>query len=547
MPENFHELLKQDFSDLQAAVKTWQKLAQELEEAQVQHRHKVTGPLHAGKWEGADARTAFRKMEASETQLGVAQSDVSSIATVLDTVHVRMKLAQDKLRQGVRDAEADGYTVDDHGTVTDSRSGTTDADDAEAQAAEKQRVAVMGVYQGIVQDSIDNATSASWEGMQLLQSIDAFTLDKDYGASKAREGARKVADSLFQIGDEFIPSDKDPKENAKWWAGLTPQERQLYIDACPEKIGWLDGIPTTDRDEANRKYLDNSLSEYDLKKQNGDLGIHDERQYGGLRKLQNALDESDGDSDENKRLFVLGIDTKSDGRAIVAKGNPDTADNVAIQVPGTGNDLSNVDEQIDRAGILQKSANDNDGTQKTAVVSWLGYNAPEADASVATPARAREGEADLRAFTHGLRESHHGDRAHMSVLGHSYGSTMVGAAASGGKGIDADDIIVVGSPGMTVDHAKDLHMDPGHVWAGYAKDDPVSLITSDKTLGGNPADKEFGGKVFGVDTEGHSGYWDEDSASLQNQGRIIVGQAPSEEDYHVPPKYVPPGTVGPKW
>ncbi|OKI04741.1 hypothetical protein A6A06_08375 [Streptomyces sp. CB02923] len=546
MPENFHDLLKQDFSDLQAAVASWQKLARELEEAQAGHRRKVTGPLHAGEWQGADSRTAFMKMEASETQLGVAQSDVSSIATVLDTVHVRMKLAQDKLRQGVRDAEADGYAVDGQGTVTDGRPGSADTDDAEAQAAQKQRVAVMGVYKDIIQTSIDNATSASWEGMQLLQSIDAFTLDKDYGASKAREGARKVAGSLFQTGDEFIPSDKDPKENAKWWAGLTPQERQLYIDACPEKIGWLDGIPSADRDEANRKSLDISLSEYDLKKQNGELGIHDERQYGGLRKLQDALDKADGENDASKQLLVLGIDTKGDGRAVVSQGNPDTARNVAVQVPGTDNDLTNIDDQIDRIDRLH-GATRVKGAESTAVVSWLGYDAPEVDGSVATPGRAEAGAGDLRSFTHGLRESHVGERSHMTVLGHSYGSTMVGAGASGGDGLDADDIVSVGSPGMTVDHAEDLHMDPGHVWAGYAPDDPVSTIASDKTLGGNPADKEFGGKVFGVDTSGHGGYWDERSESLANQGRIIIGKRPGEGDYHVHPQPTPPGTVGPKW
>ncbi|MFJ9411454.1 hypothetical protein [Streptomyces sp. NPDC101393] len=49
-------------------------------------------------------------------------------------------------------------------------------------------------------------------------------------------------------------------------------------------------------------------------------------------------------------------------------------------------------------------------------------------------------------------------------------------------------------------------MDPDHVWAGYAKDDLVSTVTSDKPLGENPADREFGGRVIGVDTLGHGGY-----------------------------------------
>ncbi len=108
MPENFKELLKQDFSDLEATVKSWQKLGKALEEAQVRHRHKVTGPLHASDWQGVDSRYAFRKMEASETQLGTAQSDVTSIATILDSVHTTMKEAQENLRRAVRTAEATG-------------------------------------------------------------------------------------------------------------------------------------------------------------------------------------------------------------------------------------------------------------------------------------------------------------------------------------------------------------------------------------------------------------------------------------------------------
>ncbi|MEW1657692.1 alpha/beta hydrolase [Streptomyces sp. NPDC093707] len=325
---------------------------------------------------------------------------------------------------------------------------------------------------------------------------------------------------------------KDPKENAKWWSGLTEQERQEYLDAYPEKIGWLDGIPSADRDEANRKVVDLQLAEYDMKKQRGELGIRDQRQYEGLLKLQDALDKADGSRDENKQLYVLGIDTKArDGRAVVSLGNPDTARNVAVQVPGTDNDLTNVDEQIDRVGRLQQASVDN-GARSTAVVSWLGYDTPEPDGSMVDTERAEPGAEDLRAFTHGLRESHHGERAHMTVLGHSYGSTTVGLAASKGDGLDADDIVAVGSPGMTVDHAKDLHINPDHVWVGGAKDDAVSNHFSGLTLGEDPMKKEFGGTVIEVDTEGHGGYWDKGSTSLRNQGRIIAGRDASKGDYH---------------
>ncbi|MGW7489915.1 alpha/beta hydrolase [Streptomyces sp. NPDC054786] len=544
MPENFKELLKQDFSDLEAAIRSWQKLAKALEDAQGRHRHKVTGPLHASEWQGVDSRYAFMKMEASENQLGTAQSDVTSITTILDTVHVEMKQAQDTLRQSVRTAEADGYAVDDHGNVTDGRPCPTGNADEDAQEDHALRVAVMAGYKNDIQAALDQAGTADWKGMQLLQKIDAFTLDKDYGAQAAKDGARQVAD-FAHLDEDSIPSKKDPKENAKWWAGLSEQERQEYIDAYPDKIGWLDGIPSTDRDEANRKEVDLSLANYDMKKQSGELGIHDQRQYEGLQKLQTALDKADG-SDDNKRLYVLGIDTKGDGRALVSKGNPDTAHNVAVQVPGTDNDLVNVDEQIERVDRLQKASRQRGG-DSTAVVSWLGYDAPETDASMFTTGRADPAGGDLRSFTHGLRESHQGERAHMTVLGHSYGSTVVGVGASQSGGLDADDVIVVGSPGMAVDHAKDLNMNPDHVWAGWAPDDIVSTDASGKTLGENPAEREFGGKVFDVDTSGHGGYWDKGSESLANQGRIIAGMPPGDGKYRVHPHPHPPKTEGSDW
>ncbi|UKY54871.1 hypothetical protein [Streptomyces inhibens] len=104
-----------------------------------------------------------------------------------------------------------------------------------------------------------------------------------------------------------------------------------------------------------------------------------------------------------------------------------------------------------------------------------------------------------------------------------------------------------------MDHAKDLNMDPDRVWAGWAPDDIVSTDASGKALGEKPAEKEFGGKVFDVDTSGHGGYWDKDSESLANQGRIIAGMPPGEGKHRVHPHPYPyphphpPKTEGSDW
>ncbi|MEV6741671.1 alpha/beta hydrolase [Streptomyces sp. NPDC051104] len=109
----------------------------------------------------------------------------------------------------------------------------------------------------------------------------------------------------------------------------------------------------------------------------------------------------------------------------------------------------------------------------------------------------------------------------------------------------ADDVVVVGSPGMTVDRAQDLQMDPEHVWIGGAEDDIVINHFSDYTLGRDPMLGAFGGNNFEVDTHGHSGYWDKGSDSLDNQGRVIAGRQPAEvpkEGGDQPPEaYIVPG------
>ncbi|MDI3407941.1 alpha/beta hydrolase [Streptomyces cavernicola] len=531
MPAQFSDLMKQDFSDLEVAAKSWRALAESLETAQVQHRHRVTGPLHASGWEGTDAHYGFMTMEDNERKLGICESQVTSIATALKGTHHRMQQAQQDLRKAVREAEADNFAVDEDGWVSDPTYDNLPPEarnDPDYQQSVQRRSGPLGEYRARIDKAIADAETASDEGSALLHQIDTFDLDKVYGANSAQEDAERVADA-YGLDEKDIPNDKNPKENAAWWKSLSPAERQMYMDAYPQKVGWLDGIPSADRDEANRKSLELSLGAFREKEEAGTLGINDERRYSGLLELQDELDKADGTTKPHRELYVLGIDAdRGDGRALVARGNPDTADNTAIQVPGTDNDLSHMNEHIDRADRLQESAMAADKRASTSVVSWLGYDAPEFNNSVGSEARARDGEQDLRSFTHGLRESHQGERTHMTVLGHSYGSTLVGAAASGGQGLDADDVVVVGSPGMTVDHASELNMDPDHVWAGYAPDDIVSDELADRTLGENPAEEEFGGNVFEVDTEGHTGYWDENSESLRNQGKIIAGRSPSE-------------------
>jgi pimeloyl-ACP methyl ester carboxylesterase len=120
----------------------------------------------------------------------------------------------------------------------------------------------------------------------------------------------------------------------------------------------------------------------------------------------------------------------------------------------------------------------------------------------------------LDSFQAGLRATHHGPPAHNTVLGHSYGSTVVGYAATGHP-LAADGVIFVGSPGVGVEYAADLSVPPAHVWSSHARNDPIqfglepgSVLGQPVTLhpkapdlihGHNPSAPDFGGRTFTSD------------------------------------------------
>ncbi|HEY7224793.1 MAG TPA: alpha/beta hydrolase [Micromonosporaceae bacterium] len=158
------------------------------------------------------------------------------------------------------------------------------------------------------------------------------------------------------------------------------------------------------------------------------------------------------------------------------------------------------------------------------LVYWLGYDAPQ-DIDALSYDASRAGAGQLTGFIDGLRSTHDPGPSHITVVGHSYGSTVVAEAALRG-GLPVDDIIAAGSPGMHTDHATDLHLDPRHVWGGLAAGDLIGGALGELPFvhGEEPTDPAFGANQFVVDTQGHSAYWDPGSLSLRNQAAIVVGR-----------------------
>nr|WP_246421935.1 alpha/beta hydrolase [Nocardiopsis mwathae] len=284
----------------------------------------------------------------------------------------------------------------------------------------------------------------------------------------------------------------------------------------------MDGIPAEVRDELNRDHLDEVLPR--VKEQYGD----DSAEYRELKKLKNETLDAEG-----TERYLLALDTTDGkGRAILADGNPDTADNVATLVPGTGIKWQAINGQLGRAEVIKKEAQEVDPDATHAVISWIGYNTPD-DAEAISEDYAVAASQGLRDFQIGLRSTHEGKPSNNTIIGHSYGSTLAGHAMQG-TGLDADNYVFVGSPGLNAEHVSDLGVPGSKVHVSTAKNDTINAFTPDFVHGADPTSEDFGASVFDSADgsmlgkfpfgQAHSDYFKRNSKSARHMGEIVAGQ-----------------------
>ncbi|WP_194892816.1 alpha/beta hydrolase [Catenulispora pinisilvae] len=414
----------------------------------------------------------------------------------------------------------------------------------------------------------------------------------------------------FDLGESALPAaDASAADVMAWWASLSPAEQAAWESDHPDQIGSLDGIPAEIRDKANRKLLDAQISQ--LKQSGSDPALlatltqlrEQLNASGPVLKSDNHQAYAVGETGKFKTpmppLYLLHYDTQGNGHLIMAAGNPDTAQNVVTYVPGLGTKLGDhmIGNDIPHTENLYLQAMDNHAGTTVSSVFWLGYDAPQIGGGADGPMHALDvsqntnadaGAPNFTAFLNGLHATSTATGpVHYTALGHSYGSLVVGTAAAQPGGIPVDDIVFVGSPGVSVNHASGLNIPASHVWAGAASNDPVpnlqtiydkatytaplaapllnllpagpllnigadanagyefihnqnSIDTHGGWFGQNPVASEFGGEVFAVapgDTgslgmDAHGEYFDPRSrplgglssgSSLNNMANIITG------------------------
>jgi hypothetical protein len=367
------------------------------------------------------------------------------------------------------------------------------------------------------------------------------------------------------------PSGTSAEDVNRWWKTLTPEQQQQLIAAHPPDLGNLNGIPVDARGAVNGAVMNDDLHRVEDLAKNGisvnDI-LNDPGKFGlspsailrynnasqaraGLAKAAQATDKWPGN---HPPVYLLRYEPEAfggEGAAAIAIGNPDTAANTAVLVKGLGTGVrEGTLSNPDGVRLYEETARA-DWDRQTAVVLWVGYDAPNTwhDPGLYEPNMARTGGQLLAADVNALGVTHQGAPTHLTVVGHSYGSTVVSDAAAG-FGMHTNDVVLVGSPGTDLAHsAADFHLSPGgHLYVGAASGDPVTWSPGEVRgpgligpslggLGDDPAVDGYGSTRFRAENPeytanpiyDHSHYFDNGSESLFSIADVASGHGDALE------------------
>ena len=334
---------------------------------------------------------------------------------------------------------------------------------------------------------------------------------------------------------------KSPSVAAATFITAEPWLLEGLADRFPETIGSLDGAPAELRYRANSLLIAAEIERLETVVAGASSAWSPVVDV-VLDRLRARITEYRRWLAEGRQILLF--DPSGDGRVAEVFGDLATAKSIAVVVPGMANDIDNFSDG-ETGFRLNAAALQSTSGGGSASVAWLGYDTPDGvDAAVKSAAESGAGR--LIDLLEGLDP--HGT-ARVTVVAHSYGSVVAGLAAT--DGLQADNLVLVGSPGTTLADAAEANLRrDGQVWAALASRDPIgvgvdpssgfewwhlftpfgpgftianSLLEREELWhGANPVTEEFGAIRFSTNgSSGHSEYFK--GESLENLARIVTG------------------------
>ena len=521
------------------------------------------------KGEGATA-------DALRAKMGVAHRELTTLADDLLEIQEAVKIAMGDVSQ-VENAVKVALQQASSTHCTISAAGIATCHPPANSMSQYTRQSTEASVNRLVGQAVDLANTADTTLNARLKTVGT-------PGSTAKSSSKQTHDLSDAEQKKF--KEMSPEERARYWSQQSEAQKQHLCDKYPDLIGNADGVEGWARDRANRNRLPglkqeakDNVSKYTELLKNPWIDSDTRMLYlGELDKAQKAVkayeaveeqldkgisleDYQHGKKGDPVSLLTL----QNDGgrvKAAMGQGDVDHAKNVATFVPGIGTTVEgSMGDYMRQTKNLRSAAmaQGNLSASDVATVAWLGYDAPgKADLNqpqnipgIISPFLAQSGSDRLAGFMNGMQASRDygaGD-AHMTLVGHSYGSSTSGMAATKVKYGVIDDLVLCGSPGMGTYDAKNYHVDQNHLWvSGVPKGDSVQGMGAIRggivgSLGKNPMDSDSGfthlsddatgspkynkdapaSKPFNFNFDNHNIYLENGTETLQDIGRVVAG------------------------
>lgn len=521
------------------------------------------------KGEGATADALRAKMGVAHKELTTLADDLLEIQEAVKVAMGDVSQVENAVKVALQQASTTHCTISAAGTATCTSPGNS--------MSQYTRQSIEASVNRLVRQAVDLANTADTTLNARLQTVGT-------PGSTAKSTSTQTHDLSDAEQKKF--KKMTPEERAKYWSQQSEAQKQHLCDKYPDLIGNADGVEGWARDRANRNRLPklkqeakDNVSTYTELLKSPWIDSNTRAYYlSELDKAEKAVkayeaveeqldkgisleDYQHGKKGDPVSLLTL----QNDGgrvKAAMGQGDVDHAKNVATFVPGIGTTVEgSMGEYMRQTKNLRSAAmaQGNLSARDVATVAWLGYDAPgKADwkqpqniPGIISPFLAQSGSDRLAGFMNGMQASRDygaGD-AHMTLVGHSYGSSTSGMAATKVKYGVIDDLVLCGSPGMGTYDAKNYHVDQNHLWvSGVPKGDSVQGMGAIRggivgSLGKNPMDSDSGfthlsddatgspkynkdapaSKPFNFNFDNHSIYLEDGTETLQDIGRVAAG------------------------
>ncbi|GAA1480351.1 alpha/beta hydrolase [Gordonia sinesedis] len=501
-------------------------------------------------WHGRTHDAAQRAVDAERDHADQVRNVVQQIADEAADAGTDLAHARTYVLREVDAAVADGYVVSATGRVSGGADGHREA----ASSVEFR------IQRGLdVVDEFDERYGAILESLATDLAASAGRR-RDIGMPGGRRDADDVVARLRTL---------TPTRRRELLSHMTSDDIRALIQADPQTIGNLNGVPFEIRAEANEINIRNALARERRASGGRDtaksrmltelLRQHDDP---AIRQRPPGLARPRPDDGKIERRFIAFQDTEN-GRIIEMVGSFGAqTHNATVYIPGTGTTLATSAANHRAAWNLAQRTRgpvffylDGDLPQRIGYESLLDDlsrgRPPDLSRAVhgtaVDPRFAREMAPRLVDFGRELDTEigRHAPGAATTFIGHSYGGSVLGTAEQ--LGLRADRVLYASSAGTGV--LDGGWHNPNPAVQRYSMTAPGDVIHEVQAFGANPhgGDPDSAPGLIRLDTgfygdgrpvagpSAHGDYWnDPDSTAFRNMVKVITGGRPEPYVYREP-------------